>query len=126
MASTPTCLPLASRGWRSWTARWERRRRSSHHRCGYDANRQSLFEESCVSIDRLPPQSVEAEQSVLGALLIDRDAVIEVAELLQPGDFYRQAHGQVYAAVLHLYERREPVDIVTVSEVLEREGQLDA
>jgi replicative DNA helicase len=79
-----------------------------------------------VSIDRLPPQSIEAEQSVLGALLIDRDAVIEVAELLRPEDFYRQAHGTIYAAVIELSERREPVDLVTVSEVLERQGLLDA
>ena len=79
-----------------------------------------------MSIDRLPPQSIEAEQSVLGALLIDRDAVIEVAELLRPEDFYRSHHGTIYAAVLELSERREPVDLVTVSEVLERLGQLDA
>jgi replicative DNA helicase len=79
-----------------------------------------------VSIDRLPPQSIEAEQSVLGALLIDRDAVIEVAELLRPEDFYRSHNGSVYGAILELYERREPVDIVTVSEALERQGQLDA
>lgn len=78
-----------------------------------------------MSIDRLPPQSIEAEQSVLGALLIDRDAVVEVAEVLRPEDFYRNHHGTVYAAILQLYERREPVDIVTVSEVLEREGALD-
>jgi replicative DNA helicase len=78
-----------------------------------------------VSIDRLPPQSVEAEQSVLGALLIDRDAVIEVAELLSAGDFYRPHHGTIYGAILGLYERREPVDLVTVSEVLERQGKLD-
>jgi replicative DNA helicase len=78
-----------------------------------------------VSIDRLPPQSIEAEQSVLGALLIDKDAVIEVAEILKPDDFYRQHHGMVYAAVLELYERREPIDIITVSEVLERTGSLD-
>jgi replicative DNA helicase len=78
-----------------------------------------------LSIDRLPPQSIEAEQSVLGALLIDRDAVVEVAELVHPGDFYRQHHGTIYAAILDLYERREPVDIVTVSEVLERVGTLE-
>ena len=78
-----------------------------------------------MSIDRLPPQSVEAEQSVLGALLIDKDAVTEVAELLAPEDFYRPHHGAIYAAVLELFERREPVDIVTVSEVLERQDRLD-
>ncbi len=79
-----------------------------------------------MSIDRLPPQSIEAEQSVLGALLIDRDAVIEVAELLRPEDFYRSHHGTIYGAVLELSEKREPVDLVTVSENLERQGQLDA
>ncbi len=78
-----------------------------------------------MSIDRLPPQSIEAEQSVLGALLIDRDAVVEVAEILRPDDFYRNQHGSIYSAILELYERREPVDIVTVSEVLERTGNLD-
>src|SRR5687768_17071896 len=78
-----------------------------------------------MSIDRLPPQSIEAEQSVLGSLLIDRDAVIEVADFLRPQDFYRQAHGSIYEAILELYERREPVDIVTVSEVLERNDALD-
>ncbi|MGH2406916.1 MAG: replicative DNA helicase [Candidatus Limnocylindrales bacterium] len=79
-----------------------------------------------MSIDRLPPQSIEAEQSVLGALLIDKDAVIEVADFLRPDDFYRGHHGTIYGAVIDLYERREPVDLVTVSEVLERTGQLDA
>ena len=57
-------------------------------------------------IDRLPPQSPEAEESVLGALLIDRDTIVEVAEFLRPDDFYRQAHGVIFAAVLELFERR--------------------
>ena len=76
-------------------------------------------------IDRLPPQSLEAEQSVLGAILIDRDAVVEVAEFLRPADFYRQANGKIFEAVLELFERREPIDIVTVSEALERSGELE-
>jgi len=77
-------------------------------------------------IDRLPPQSLEAEQSVLGAILIDREAVIEVAEFLRPADFYRQAHAMIYRAMIDLFERREPVDIVTVAETLERSGELDS
>ena len=77
-------------------------------------------------IDRLPPQSVEAEQSVLGAILIDRDTMIEIADFLKPEDFYRQAHGRIYATMLDLSERREPIDIVTVSEALERTGDLEA
>ena len=76
-------------------------------------------------IDRLPPQSLEAEQSVLGAILIDRDAVVEIAEFLRPADFYRQANGKIFEAVLELFERREPIDIVTVSEALERSGDLE-
>jgi replicative DNA helicase len=76
-------------------------------------------------IDRLPPQSIEAEQSVLGSVLIDRDAIVEVAEFLRPDDFYRPSNGLIYGAMLELFERREPVDIVTVAEVLERNGQLD-
>jgi replicative DNA helicase len=55
-----------------------------------------------VSIDRLPPQSLEAEQSVLGALLIDRDAIIEVADILRPVDFYRQANGKIYGVMVDL------------------------
>ena len=66
-------------------------------------------------IDRLPPQSLEAEQSVLGAILIDRDAVIEVAEFLRPQDFYRQANARIYTAILELFDRREPIDIVTTA-----------
>jgi replicative DNA helicase len=77
-------------------------------------------------IDRLPPQSLEAEQSILGALLIDRDAIIEIADFLRPEDFYRPANGAIYAAILDLYERREPIDIVTVAETLERSDQLES
>jgi replicative DNA helicase len=77
-------------------------------------------------IDRLPPQSLEAEQSVLGAILIDRDTINEIAEFLRPEDFYRQAHGMIFRAMLDLFERRDPVDIVTVAEALERSANLDA
>src|ERR1700675_4695499 len=76
-------------------------------------------------IDRLPPQSIEAEQSVLGAVLIDRETIIEIAEFLRPEDFYRQPHATVYRAMLELFERREPVDLVTVAETLERKDELD-
>jgi replicative DNA helicase len=76
-------------------------------------------------IDRLPPHSLEAEQSVLGAILIDRETIIEIAEFLQPQDFYRQAHGTIYKSMLELFERREPVDLVTVAETLERGEDLE-
>src|SRR5436190_17941572 len=76
-------------------------------------------------IDRLPPHSLEAEQSVLGAILIDRETIIEIAEFLRPEDFYRQAHASVYRAMLELFERREPVDLITVAESLERSDSLE-
>jgi replicative DNA helicase len=77
-------------------------------------------------IDRLPPQNLDSEQAVLGSILIDRDAIIEVADFLHPEDFYRQAHGRIFEAMLGLFEHREPIDVVTVAEALERDGQLEA
>jgi len=73
---------------------------------------------------RVPPSSLEAEQSVLGALLIDKDAVVEVAEFLRPEHFYQDKHTKVYEAVVKLYEAREPVDVVTVGEKLKETKSL--
>jgi replicative DNA helicase len=76
-------------------------------------------------IERLPPQNLEAEEAVLGALLIDPDAIIRLSTILRPQDFYREKHGWIYDAVLALHERREPVDFLTVCDELERRNQLD-
>ncbi len=76
-------------------------------------------------IDRLPPQSIEAEEAVLGSLLIDADAIIRIATVLRAEDFYREKHGWIYEAILDLHERREPVDLLTVCDELERREQLD-
>ena len=78
-----------------------------------------------TAVDRLPPHNAEAEQSVLGSLLIDRDAIIRVASYVRPEDFYFSANGAVYRAILELYNRREPTDFVTLSDELERQGALD-
>jgi len=77
-------------------------------------------------IDRLPPQNMDSEQAVLGSILIDRDAIIEVADFLHPEDFYRQANGRIFGAMLELFEHREPIDVVTVAEALERAGDLES
>ena len=71
---------------------------------------------------RTPPQNIEAEQSVLGALLIDKDAIVKVAEFLSAEHFYRDVHAEIYNAVLSLYEKREPSDIVTVTDELKLRG----
>ncbi len=74
---------------------------------------------------RLPPQNIEAEQSVLGSLLIDPDAILKVTTFLRPEDFYRETHGLVYQAIIDLHERRQPADFVTLCDELERGGQLE-
>ncbi len=75
--------------------------------------------------DDLVPSNPEAEEAVLGALLIDPSAVVRVASLLRSEDFHRPAHQRVFAAIVDLYSRQQAVDVVTVSSELEREGLLD-
>jgi replicative DNA helicase len=71
---------------------------------------------------RQPPQDLKAEQSVLGGMLLSKDAIADVLERLRPGDFYRPAHQNVYDAILDLYGRGEPADAVTVAAELDRRG----
>lgn len=73
---------------------------------------------------KTPPHSEEVEASLLGALLINRDAIVEVAEFLKPEFFYRETHGHIYKACLKLYEAREPIDVVTVAEELKKQKVL--
>ncbi len=75
-------------------------------------------------LDKTIPANPEAEEAVLGSLLIDPDAVIKVASFLEPDDFYREKNAWIYRAVLHLHERREPADFVTLVDELERRNQL--
>jgi replicative DNA helicase len=74
--------------------------------------------------DRQPPQDLQAEQSVLGGMLLSKDAIADVVEVLRAGDFYRPAHQLIYDTILDLYGRGEPADPVTVSAELTRSGQL--
>ncbi|AKP60601.1 replicative DNA helicase [Mycobacteroides abscessus] len=73
---------------------------------------------------RQPPQDVAAEQSVLGGMMLSKDAIADVLEKLRPHDFYRPNHQSVYEAILDLYGRGEPADAVTVAAELDRRGQL--
>jgi replicative DNA helicase len=78
-----------------------------------------------VPADRLPPQNIEAEQSVLGAILLDREAIATAVELLRPQDFYQDIHQLIFRAVANLYDAGRSVDVVTLAEELRKEGQLD-
>lgn len=75
--------------------------------------------------ERVPPQNIEAEQAVLGAMLIKKEAIAEVQEILQPDDFYREAHRIVYEAMVQLQNNDEAVDLVTLTEQLRKSEQLD-
>jgi replicative DNA helicase len=78
-----------------------------------------------ASLERTVPHNVEAEESVLGSLLIDPEALFRVAPFLRPDDFYIRKNGWIYEAILDLHERREPVDFVTLCSELEGRGQLE-
>lgn len=78
------------------------------------------------SIGRLPPQNLDAERSVLGAILIDSDAIVTVADILSPESFYETAHQHIYAAMEVLYEKRQPIDVVTLNNQVKKMKKLRA
>lgn len=78
-----------------------------------------------TTVDRLPPHSVEAEEAVLGSLLIDPDAILEVASFLKPDAFYREQNKWIYQAILDLHEAREPLDFITLADTLRKRSQLE-
>src|SRR5579884_779716 len=69
----------------------------------------------------VPPQNLEAEESVLGAMMISPGAIAAVSEILDAGDFYRESHARIYKAALHLYGQNEPVDAITLTNELEQD-----
>ncbi|MBI4838931.1 MAG: replicative DNA helicase [Nitrospirae bacterium] len=78
-----------------------------------------------LAVDRLPPQNLEAEQSILGSILLENEAIAIAVEILSPNDFYRDAHRKIYLGMLELYKKSEPVDLITLTEQLSRSGQLE-
>ena len=75
--------------------------------------------------ERVPPQNIEAEQAVLGAMLIDKEAIAKATEVLSADDFYREAHRVIFSAMLELYNKNGAVDMVTVTEILKRDNKLE-
>ena len=82
------------------------------------------YEGSGPASDRTPPQDIAAEQSVLGAMMLSKDAIADVVEALREADFYRPAHATIYDAIITIYGRGDPVDAVTVSAELTRVGEI--
>ncbi|WP_027628913.1 replicative DNA helicase [Ruminiclostridium cellobioparum] len=77
------------------------------------------------ALGRIPPQSVEAEQSVIGSMLIDKEVIPVVMEVLKPEDFYRPDHKEIYDVIIELFDKAQPIDLITVSERLRLHGKLD-
>ncbi|MDP3696851.1 MAG: replicative DNA helicase [Candidatus Taylorbacteria bacterium] len=78
-----------------------------------------------INPDKLPPQNLDAEKSVLGAILIDKDAINKVVDFLNPEDFYSPNHQIIYATAVNLFEKREPIDLLSLSNRLEETGRLN-
>lgn len=74
---------------------------------------------------KLPPQNSDAEASLLGAILIDADAVVKIADVVRPEDFYEERHRRIYEAILNLYDKHSPIDVLTLSDQLKGSGFLD-
>jgi len=75
--------------------------------------------------ERIPPHNDDAEKSVLGSILLDKEALYEVLEILKPEDFYNEMHKEIYSAIIELYRKSQPVDILTVSEELKKRKSLE-
>ncbi len=76
-------------------------------------------------IERIPPQNIEAEMSLLGSILLDKEAILKVADLIDQDDFYKNAHRDIYGTIMELYGRNEPVDLLTLSNRLEEKKMLE-
>ncbi len=74
---------------------------------------------------KAPPHSLDVERSVLGSILIDKEAISKIADFLLPEDFYHDSHALIYQAIFDLYDRRHPVDVITLSNLLEERKQLE-
>ena len=77
------------------------------------------------SLHHLPPQNLEAEASLISAVLIDNSALLDILEILTPEDFYRSAHQRIFEAITELFTRNEPVDLVTLANILKEKGHLE-
>ena len=77
-------------------------------------------------LQKVPPQNIEAEQSILSAILIDNNTLPEVLETLSEKDFYREVHQKIFAAMVDLFERSEPADLITMTNILKEQGQLES
>ncbi|WP_422120690.1 replicative DNA helicase [Koleobacter methoxysyntrophicus] len=77
------------------------------------------------TLQRVPPQNIEAEQSVLGSMLLEKEAILSASEILKGEDFYKESHKKIFEVIIDLYDKNEPVDLITVSEELRKRNALE-
>ena len=78
-----------------------------------------------LDLGKLPPQALDLEESVLGALMLEKDALTDVIDILRPENFYKDANKEIYQAIIDLFNNSEPVDLLTVTAQLKKNGKLD-
>jgi replicative DNA helicase len=91
----------------------------------HDRGRESGWGDGTSSFERVPPQDIEAEQSVLGGMLLSKDAIADVVEVLKGHDFYKPAHETIFQAILDVYARGEPADPITIAAELTKRGEIN-
>ena len=74
---------------------------------------------------KVPPQNLEAEQSVVGGILLENEAISKVLEILLPEDFYRESHRMIFQSMIELFEKNQPIDLITLTNHLKSKSQLD-
>ena len=88
-------------------------------------DRKELIEIKAAGEGKLPPQALELEEAVLGALMLEKEALTDVIEILHPETFYKEAHSKIFKAILSLFSRSEPIDLMTVTQELRQNGELE-
>lgn len=98
--------------------------KTSALRLGY-RSRNFMQGDPVVNLGKLPPQAVDLEEAILGALMLEKDALTTVIDILKPDSFYKEAHAEIYSAIVELFNNSEPVDLLTVTNKLRKRGKLE-
>lgn len=88
-------------------------------------NKSTITPQQLIELGKLPPQAVDIEEAVLGGLMLDKDAVMSIIDIMKPEAFYKEAHQRIFAAIESLFKKADPVDILTVTQELKRSGELE-
>ena len=103
----------------------DKKQLQENQRISRKRQRKNPVSEVFLEHGKVPPQAVDLEEAVLGAMMLEKDPLTEVIEILKPEIFYKEAHQIIFAAIQKLFASTEPVDILTVTESLRKSGELD-